>query len=86
MAYSIVFRKSAQKQIRRLPKMAVARITIAIDALADDPRPANCKKMQGVDSIYRIRVGDHRVIYQVDDNIVTVEVIKVGSRQDVYNS
>ncbi len=84
MAYSIVFRKSARKQIRQLPKLAIGKITTAIDLLADEPRPANCKKMQGADDTYRIRIGDYRVIYTVNDRIVTVEIIKIGSRQDVY--
>lgn len=84
MAYSIVFRKSARKQIGQLPKLAVGKLTTAIDALAENPRPATCKKMQGADATYRIRVGDYRVIYTVDDSIVTVEVVKIGSRQDIY--
>lgn len=84
MAYSIVFRKSARKQIGQLPEIAVSKITTAIDALADEPRPANCKKMQGVEGTYRIRVGDYRIIYTVNDTVVTVEIVKIGSRQDVY--
>ena len=84
MAYSIVFRKSARKQIGQLPEIAVSKISTAIDALADEPRPANCKKMQGVEGTYRIRVGDYRIIYTVNDTVVTVEIVKIGSRQDVY--
>ena len=53
MAYSVVFRKSARKQIGQLSEIAVSKITTAIDALADEPRPANCKKMQGE----RVRTG-----------------------------
>ena len=59
MAYSITFRKSASKQIRLLPKNVINKVTSAIDELADDPRPANCKKLKGVNDTYRIRIGDY---------------------------
>ncbi len=84
MAYLITFRKSASKQIRLLPKTVITKITSAIDELADEPCPANCKKLKGIDGTYRIRIGDYRVLYTIDDNIVTVEVIKVGHRKDIY--
>ncbi len=69
MAYIVLFKKSASKQIRLLPKNVLSRITVAIDELADEPRPDNCKKLKGVDDTYRIRIGDYRVIYTVDDSI-----------------
>ena len=85
MAYSIVFKKSATKQIRLLPKQMLSKVASAIDELADDPRPASCKKLQGFNDTYRIRIGDYRVLYTVDDSIVTVEVVKVGNRKDIYD-
>lgn len=75
MAYTITFKKSASKQLRLLPKNMLSKVASAIDNLADEPRPVNCKKLQGVDDTYRIRIGDYRVLYIVDDEIVTVEVV-----------
>lgn len=86
MVYTILFKKSAAKQLRLLPKGMISKVAAAIDELADQPRPATCKKLQGVEDTYRIRIGDYRVLYTVDDSIVTVEVIKIGNRQDVYKS
>ncbi len=84
MSYSIFFKNSASKQLRRLPKNMLSKVATAIDELADDPRPVNCKKLKDTADTYRIRIGDYRVIYTIDDSIVTVEVVKVGNRKDIY--
>lgn len=84
MKYTVSIKKSALKAIEVLPKKIATNVSSSIRALADDPRPVNCKKLKGVDDTYRIRLGDYRVIYTVDDAIVTVEVIKVGNRKDIY--
>ncbi|WDZ92182.1 type II toxin-antitoxin system RelE/ParE family toxin [Nocardiopsis sp. HUAS JQ3] len=60
------------------------RIVEAVADLADDPRPDSCKKLKARDG-YRIRVGDYRVVYTVDDGQITVVVVKVGARGDVYD-
>lgn len=67
-----------------MPENIVGKIATAIDGLADNPRPANCKKLKGIGDTYRIRVGDYRVLYTVDDSIVTVEIVKVGNRKDIF--
>ena len=85
MAYTIIFKKSASKQLKLLPKQMLNKVVTAIDELADNPRPTNCKKLQGFDDTYRIRIGDYRVLYTVDDTIVTVEVLKVGNRKGIYD-
>lgn len=56
----------------------------AVENLADNPYPSNCKKLIGSDSVYRIRVGDYRIIYNVESSLVRVEVIKVGHRREIY--
>lgn len=84
MKYTVSIKESALKTIEGLPKKIANNVSSSIRALADEPRPANCKKLKGVEDTYRIRIGDYRVLYIVDDNIVTVEVIKVGNRKDVY--
>ena len=52
--------------------------------LADNPRPFGVKKLEGFDDFYRIKKGNHRIIYTIEDDILTVEVLKVGNRKDVY--
>ena len=60
------------------------KITETILNLADNPRPFGVKKLEGFDDFYRIKKGNHRIIYTIEDDILTVEVLKVGNRKDVY--
>ena len=61
------------------------KIAFAIYDLESNPPPSGCKKLVGYDDIYRIRVGDYRVIYTINDNVLIVEIIKVGTRQSIYD-
>jgi mRNA interferase RelE/StbE len=83
--YNIRIKKNAEKQLTVLPSDMVNRIVAAIDELATNPRPVNNIKLQGYANVYRIRVGNYRVIYSIEDAILTVEVIKIAHRQNVYN-
>jgi len=83
--YRIEISKPAAREIRNLPKTVVARILPAILALADDPRPAGGKKLSGSrENLWRIRVGDYRVIYLVNDTIQLIDVRKAGHRKNIY--
>ncbi len=84
MSYRIAYQPGAQKQLGRLPAAMRARIAAAIGALADDPRPHGCKKLQNRTNQYRIRISDYRVIYSIYDAIVTVEVVDIDHRKDIY--
>lgn len=68
----------------KLPRDIQHRLDPALLALADNPRPPGCKKLQGREETYRIRVGDYRVIYRVEDDRLIVLVIEIGHRRDVY--
>ena len=82
----IRFKKSAEKELERLPIHAIKRISKAIDALTENPRPAGSKKLEGQkESLWRIRVGDYRVIYQIEEVIKIVEIRRIGHRKDIYN-
>ena len=83
MPYRLRLIGRARKEIRRLPSELTARICDAIDDLANDPRPPACVKLRG-GAGWRIRVGDYRVIYDVDDDAQIVTVLRVGHRRDVY--
>lgn len=68
-----------------MPAIGQSKIGAAIDELAHRPRPGGAKKLAGPESLYRIRVGDYRVVYQIEDRILHVLVVIVGHRRDVYD-
>ena len=84
MTYRIEFVKQSAKQLKCLPTEEQQKIKIKIDALADVPRPDDVVKLTGEDNLYRIRVGNYRIIYSIQDNQLLVLVLKIGHRRDVY--
>ena len=82
--YAVSFRRSAEKDLRRLDAAVQRRVLQAVEELAVDPRPAGCRKMQGGEDAFRIRVGDYRIIYTVDDGIKVVAVERIRHRREVY--
>ena len=82
--YSIEIKKSAAKEIAKLPKDMLLRILEKIRLLENEPRPSGCKKLS-VDEKYRIRVGSYRVLYEIVDDKLIVYVVKVSHRKDVYS-
>ena len=82
--YQIVFTTSARHELSRLEAKLVRRIFPKIEALTQNPRPKGCTKLGGADSLWRIRVGDYRVIYSIEEQIVTIEIIAIRHRRDVY--
>lgn len=83
MTYRLFLLPRAQKELTRLPHDSYARLRAAIRSLAEEPRPPGCHKLSGREG-WRIRVGDFRVIYDVEDTSRTVTVLHVGHRRDVY--
>ena len=81
--YKIYFKTSAAKEIELLPKKEIARLLERIDALRHDPRPHGSEKLAGME-LYRVRQGSYRIMYSVEDSILTVCVVKVGHRREVY--
>lgn len=82
-SYKIEIKKSASKEIADLPKAILLRVLEQIGALADNPRPKGCKKLSG-DEKYRIRVGEYRILYAIEDDILTVFIVKAAHRKEVY--
>lgn len=84
-SYRLLIKTSANKELARLgTKHDRARIVAAIHRLADLPRPVGSEKLAGADDLYRIRIGDYRVIYEVLDDVLLVTVVKAAHRRDVY--
>lgn len=82
--YNVAIARRAIKSIAGLPRNQQRRIRAAIDLLAEEPRPPNCVALTGEESVYRVRVGDYRIIYEVIDDRLVIHVIRVGHRRDVY--
>lgn len=82
--YAVSFRRSAEKDLRRLDAATQQRVLRVTTSLARVPRPAGCRKLRGSDNAFRIRVGDYRIIYTVDDEVLVVAIERVRHRREVY--
>jgi mRNA interferase RelE/StbE len=82
-SYRVSFRSSVRRDLSGVSSVGVERIMTLVADLADDPRPSACEKLS-LKERYRIRQGDYRIVYSIDDSDVTVLVVKVGHRRDVY--
>ncbi|MEH2401797.1 type II toxin-antitoxin system RelE family toxin [Nostoc sp.] len=84
MTYKVEILRGALKQLKKIPSELQERIQIKIDDLATEPRPNGVKKLKGKENAYRIRVGDYRVIYDIFDYLLVVNVVEVGHRKNIY--
>jgi len=82
--YRIDFARKAARQFQNLPAAVQKRLKPKIDALARNLRPRGVKKLEGEEDLYRIPVGDYRIIYQVQDKALVVLVVKLGDRKEIY--
>lgn len=84
MSYAISYVPSAAKVIRKLDRSTARRLLDAIESLANDPRPSGCIQLKGGNGEFRIRVGDYRIVYDIQGDELVVLVLKVGHRREVY--
>lgn len=84
MTYQIEFSQQAEKQFEALPQQLQLRLQLRIDALAEDPRPPGVKKLKQAENQYRIRVGDYRIVYEIQDAILLVILLRIGHRSEIY--
>ena len=82
-SYSLFIKPSAAKEIEAVPKKDRLKIIDRIHSLAINPRPSRCEMLSGDDK-YRVRQGNYRILYSINDNELIVSVVKVGDRRDVY--
>ena len=83
MHYTILILRSAQKELAELPSEIFIQVRDAIRTLREEPRPSGCVKLSGREG-WRIRIGNYRIIYEIDDAQQTLTVIHIGHRRDVY--
>ncbi len=81
--YEVLFKESVWKDLRKVPKTNLKKILSRIDKLKTTPRPIGCEKLTGQE-LYRVRQGKYRIVYSIQDNELTVWVIRIGHRSSVY--
>ncbi|WP_046506003.1 type II toxin-antitoxin system RelE family toxin [Streptomyces odonnellii] len=88
MKYAFRFTAAAQRQLRGIDRPAAMRILTVLTALGDDPyrEDADVKKLSGPSGLYRLRVGNYRVAYQINDGELLVLVVRIGDRREVYRN
>jgi len=84
--YRVEVARRAMRALERLARPDQQRVRAAIDLLANDPRPPGCVKLAGEDRTYRVRTGDYRIVYDVIDDRLVVQVVRIGHRREVYRS
>lgn len=84
MTYQVEFSRQAQKQFEALPRQIQQRLQPQIDTLVEEPRPSGVKKLKGAENQYRIRVGSYRIVYEIQDAVLLVILLRIGHRREIY--
>lgn len=84
MRYDIIIKPSAEKSFAKLPALQQRKIFSAIELLVTNPKPSGVKELKSSAELYRIRVGDYRVIYSIENDVLTINIVKIGHRSDIY--
>ncbi len=82
--YEVYIEKAAENDLKRLPTSTFRRIISHIKALAENPRPSSCRKLSGSKADWRIRIGDYRVLYEIDEKAKAVRIMRVRHRREAY--
>ncbi|MES2703077.1 MAG: type II toxin-antitoxin system RelE/ParE family toxin [Bacteroidota bacterium] len=83
--YQVIISKSAGKELRQFPREVISKVYLKMQTLGDNPRPQGCKKLEGYkEDMWRVRAGDYRIIYSIDDVVCIVDIRHIGNRKDVY--
>ena len=86
MKYEIVFKDSAAKTLKKIPKTDGKRIAAKIDSLSENLPNPDTTKLKGDNPFHRVRVGDYRIIYEIQEDVLIVLVVKIGHRKDIYRN
>ena len=82
--YTVTFARSARRELEGLPAKVAERVLAKIESLARQPRPSGCKKLRGPSNLWRVRVGEHRIVYEIDDRNRMVDIVIVRHRGEAY--
>lgn len=84
MSYRIELTRAAERDLLAVPKPVLKRLDVCLLGLSDDPLPPGVKKLKNSDGLYRVRVSDYRIIYRIEQEILTILIVKIGHRREVY--
>jgi mRNA interferase RelE/StbE len=84
VAYRVVVEGAAARTIRKLPRQTQRQVVAKAEGLGQNPRPPGCKKLEGAEDLYRVRVGEYRIVYRIEDRKLVVLVIRVAPRSEAY--
>lgn len=84
MKYSVIVKPNASKDLDLLPKYIYLNIRNVLNSLREESRPVGCKKLIGSENRWRIRIGNYRILYEINDDLKTVEIFRIAHRKDVY--
>jgi mRNA interferase RelE/StbE len=82
--YQVEFAPAAEKQLKKLDRKFQTQVISRVEKLADDPRPPGVEKLEAEEGIYRVRTGNYRILYTINDKALVVLVVRVGDRKEVY--
>ena len=82
--YKVEWKNSAKKELKRLPRQVITKVISAVEKLPNNHHPAGSKKLVGTEHTYRLRVGDYRIVYSIQNDLLIIEVVRVAHRKDVY--
>lgn len=83
-SYNLRWKRSAEKELRQLPREVIMRLLTLAESLTDNPFPSGAKKLAGTNNAYRVRSGDYRMIYEIQAGELVIHVIRVGHRREIY--
>ena len=86
MSYRIEIKRSAAKSLKKIPKANRKRIVDKIDSLAESPPNPDTTKMKGNNPFHKVRVGDYRIVYEIQEDVLMILVVKIGHRKDIYKN
>jgi mRNA interferase RelE/StbE len=84
MTYTVEIRPAAARQLKKLTRVVQAQVIQQLEELELDPRPPDVKKLSGKNNLYRVRVGEYRIVYEIQDAVLLVLVLAVGHRREIY--
>jgi mRNA interferase RelE/StbE len=83
-SFKLLWKRSAEKELRKLPREAIVRLANLAESLVENPFPTGVRKLAGTEHTYRVRAGDYRLVYSVEEQRLVIEVVRVGHRKEVY--
>ena len=84
MSYRIELKRSAAKTLKKIPKADRKRIANKIDSLAENPPNPETTKMKGNNPFHKVRIGDYRIVYEIQEDVLLILIVKIGHRKDIY--